>query len=276
MATLLPDMAERYWQLLIDGDTEGLLAMFAGSPKVDAVRPGTAEGEDEVRAFASGTHEWLAGMSAHVSPVRTTRGDLRSVAEQELHLHLDDGRKLHLPTAVVAERTDSPRLERITVYHSTWPLTGHHEVRSPVLEVDPDLTAPDIVGRYEDALAQGYLLGIMELFEPDAYVREPAGEAFVHRGTDAIRDFYLDLFANMGGIALDPCTITDDGEACAVEYNAMRWGRTVLPPQAGVAVYERSTDGALLHAARIYDDVEPPAQIAEVLERAGAGTAREG
>jgi hypothetical protein len=30
-----------------------------------------------------------------------------------------------------------------------------------------------------------------------------------------------------------------------------------LPPQAGVAVYERGTSG-LLAAGRIYDDVEPP------------------
>ena len=32
-----------------------------------------------------------------------------------------------------------------------------------------------------------------------------------------------------------------------------------LPPQAGLGVYERGPDG-LLAAARIYDDVEPPAR----------------
>ena len=37
----------------------------------------------------------------------------------------------------------------------------------------------------------------------------------------------------------------------------MRWGVTDIPPQAGVAVYERGSSG-LLSAARIYDDVEPP------------------
>lgn len=271
MATLLPDMAERYWQLLIDGDADGLLAMFAGMPLIDAVHPGRVEGVDAVRAFAEGTHGWLAGMNAHLSPVRTTRSDFRSVAEQELHLHLDDGRNVHLPTAVVAERLDAPRLERLTVYHSTWPLTGHHEVRRPVLEVDPDLVVPDVVGRYETALRQGYLQGVMELFERDGYVREPAGGQWVHRGEDEIRDFYLALFGNVGGIDLDLCTVTDDGEACAVEYNVMKWGRTVLPPQAGVAVYERSTDGTLLHAARIYDDVEPPVEILAPSEGAEAG-----
>jgi hypothetical protein len=271
MATLLPDMAERYWQLLIDGDADGLLSMFDQTPRIDAVHPGHVEGAEAVRAFAEGTHGWLAGMKAHLSPVRTTRGDFRSVAEQELHLHLDDGRNVHLPTAVVAERLDTPRLERLTVYHSMWPLSGHHEVRRPVLEVDPDLVVPDVVGRYEDVLRQGYLQGVIQLFEPDGYVRQPAGEPYVHRGEDALRDFFLAIFGNVGGLELDLCTVTDDGEACAVEYNAMKWGRTVLPPQAGIAVYERSTDGTLLHAARIYDDVDPPVEIPAPTAGAEAG-----
>ena len=33
---------------------------------------------------------------------------------------------------------------------------------------------------------------------------------------------------------------------------------TDIPPQVGVAIYERGNSG-LLAAARIYDDVEPPA-----------------
>ena len=45
---------------------------------------------------------------------------------------------------------------------------------------------------------------------------------------------------------------------CAVEYNCVRWGVTEIPPQAGVAVYERGSSGRLA-GGRIYDDVEPPA-----------------
>ena len=44
---------------------------------------------------------------------------------------------------------------------------------------------------------------------------------------------------------------------CAIEYNGVGWGTTEIPPQAGVAVYERGGSG-LLAAARIYDDVQPP------------------
>ena len=49
--------------------------------------------------------------------------------------------------------------------------------------------------------------------------------------------------------------MTDDGVRCAVEYNCVRWGSHDLPPQAGIAVFERDADG-LLAAVRVYDDVE--------------------
>ena len=57
-----------------------------------------------------------------------------------------------------------------------------------------------------------------------------------------------------GGIRLEHCTVTDDGVACALEFNAVQFGPHPLEPQAGVAVYERGPSGRL-HAARIYDDV---------------------
>ena len=60
------------------------------------------------------------------------------------------------------------------------------------------------------------------------------------------------------------CTLIDDGRACALEYNVVRWGETELQPEAGIAVYVRGENGRLA-AARIYDDVDPP-----------LGSAREG
>ena len=35
------------------------------------------------------------------------------------------------------------------------------------------------------------------------------------------------------------------------------WGRTELPPAAGIAVYVRGESGKLA-AARVYDDADPP------------------
>ena len=55
------------------------------------------------------------------------------------------------------------------------------------------------------------------------------------------------MLLGRGGIALEHCTVTDDGVACAIEFNAVKFGPESLVPQAGVAVYERGPSG-LLHA----------------------------
>ena len=99
--------------------------------------------------------------------------------------------------------------------------------------------------------------GLAAVFEPDGYMREPAGEPYVHRGIDELRALYELFFSNGGGIPLEHCTVTDDGRACALEYNVVAWGRTPLPPEAGLAVYVRADSGRLA-AARVYDDSDPP------------------
>ena len=108
---------------------------------------------------------------------------------------------------------------------------------------------------YQRALATGDVDEIVATFEPDGYAREPAGGEY--RGADELRRFYELCFSNGGGIALEHCTIIDDGRACALEYNVVRWGETELLPEAGIAVYVRGESGRLA-AARIYDDVDPP------------------
>jgi hypothetical protein len=98
---------------------------------------------------------------------------------------------------------------------------------------------------------------VLAAFEADGSMREPAGGAYVHRGTDELRALYELFFSNGGGIPLEHCTVTDDGSACALEYNVVTWGRTDMPPEAGIAVYARGDSGRLA-AARVYDDSDPP------------------
>ena len=119
------------------------------------------------------------------------------------------------------------------LYFSSWPLTGRHANRPPLLQPDPDLDGPDVVGEYQRALANGDVEAILAAFEPDGYMREPAGDPYVHRGTDELRALYELFFSNGGGIPLEHCTVTDDGRACALEYNVVAWGRTALPPRGG-------------------------------------------
>ena len=168
----------------------------------------------------------------------------------------DNGR-VEVPVAVAADREDDGRIIELRIYWSMWPLTGEHHHRSPLLEPDPGLSDPDVVGDYQRALAGGDAQAIVATFEPDAYVREPAGSAYVHRGHDELLALYRRFFSNGGGIRLEHCALTDDARACALEYNILRWGRTELSPEAGIAVYVRGATGRLA-SARIYDDLEPP------------------
>jgi hypothetical protein len=247
-----------YYEGILADEPDALVRSFAArQPVLYDPRVGYVEGTRELRAFATGTAEWLRERDAVVENVILTRTPARTVEEVVLNLLADDGRRVELPVAVVSDRNPDRTLKVIRVYHSTWPLTGEHRVRHPLLPADPGLHAEGIPGDYQRALAEGDLEGILATFEPHGYAREPSGAAYLHRGIEALRELYAHMFANGGGIGLDHCTLTDDGVRCAIEYNAVRWGTTEIPPQAGVAVYERGGSG-LLAAARIYDDVEPP------------------
>jgi hypothetical protein len=247
-----------YYEGILVGQPTALVRSFAAQPQVDDPCVGHVEGVRELHAFVSGTADWLPERDAVVENVALTLTESRTVEEVVLHLLLgDEGGRVELPVAIVSDRNPDRTLKAIRVYHSMWPLTGEHRVRPPLLPEDPRLHAEGTPGDYQRALAGGDLKGIVGTFEPDGYAREPSGGAYVHRGAEGLRELYAHLFANSGGIPLEHCTLTDDGVRRAIEYNCVRWGVTDIPPQAGVAVYERASSG-LLSAARIYDDVEPP------------------
>jgi hypothetical protein len=172
-------------------------------------------------------------------------------------LHLGD---VHLPVAIASDKDERRRIVEQRMYFSGWPLTGRHAIRPPLLQPAGDLRMDGAVGEYQRALAAGDVDGVLAALAPDASVREPAGGPYVHRGADALRELYGRFFSNGGGIGLEHCALTDDGRACALEYNLVGWGRTRLPPQAGLAVYVRGDDGRL-QAARIYDDADPPIAV---------------
>src|SRR5919112_1413009 len=247
-----------YYEGILADEPDALVGSFAARrPVLDDPRVGRVEGTRGLRAFVEGTAQWLRERDAVVENVALTRTPTRTVEEVVLNLLADHGARVELPVAVVSDRNPDRTVKVIRVYHSTWPLTGEHRVRPPLLPADPNLQLEGTPGVYQRALAEGDLEGILATFEPEGYAREPSGAAYLHRGIEALRDLYAHMFANSGGIGLDHCTLTDDGVRCAIEYNGVRWGDTEIPLQPGVAVYERGRSG-LLAAARIYDDVEPP------------------
>jgi hypothetical protein len=250
--------AVSYYEGIMANQPEALVRSFAGEPRVNDPRVGHVEGARELRAFVSGTADWLRERDAVVENVALTRTSTRTVEEVVLHLLSDSGVRVELPVAIVTDRNPDRTIKTIRVYHSMWPLTGGHRVREPLLPKDPNIVVPDVVGEYQRALAAGDLEAVLATYEEDAYAREPSGGEYVYRGKEKLREIYTAQFANGGGISLEHCTVTDDGVRCAVEYNCVRWGVTDIPPQAGVAVYERGKTGPLV-GGRIYDDVEPPA-----------------
>lgn len=244
-----------YWELLKAGEAGALTEAFLATPVINDPRAGRVVGKAEVDRFVADAARWLEQREASVEQVAVTDGTPLRVTESLLGLSLSTGR-WNLPVAVVEDRANG-RLREIRVYHTLWPLTGAHRVRPPLLERDPSIELQGAVADYQRALAAGDLDGIMAAYEEDAYAREPSGGPYVFEGRKKLREIYAMQFANGGGIPLQHCTATDDGVRCAIEYSVARWGVTEIPPQAGIAVYERGKSGKLC-AGRIYDDVEPP------------------
>jgi SnoaL-like domain len=245
-----------YFDGLMAGEMGALVESFAGEPLLQHPVRGRIEGVRAFEAFVAEMNEWVARRNVSVSEVERVVMEHRGFEEVVLELDTEAGR-IGLPHAMVADHDSHGRLGELRVYFSSWPLTGRHANRSPLLQADPEVRESDVVAEYQRALAAGDLDAILATFEGDGYAREPAGGEHVHRGYDGLHAFYELLFSGGGGIPLEHCATIDDGRSCALEYNLVRWGKTELPPQAGLAVYARGAAGRLA-AARIYDDVDPP------------------
>ena len=245
-----------YFDGLMSGERDALVNSFAGEPELHDPIRGRIKGVRAFEAFSTEMNAWLRQRDVSVEDVHHVITQPRGF--EEVVLHLDgETKRVDVPVAIVADHDADGRIEELRVYSSSWPLTGRHANRPPLLQPDPELRPSDVVAAYQRALSAGDIDAIMETFEPDGYAREPAGGQYIHRGREGLRAFYEQTFSNEGGIPLEHCTFTDDGRACALEYNVVRWGKTELPPQAGVAVYVRGQSGKLA-AARIYDDCDPP------------------
>src|SRR4051794_2372221 len=245
-----------YFAGVRSGETDALVRSFAGEPELHHPIPGLVKGSRAFEHFVTETNPRLTESNVVGIPIDRIIPPRRGIEETVMTLD-GDGSRIELPIAIAADRDEDGRIEELRIYYSTYPLTGRHLNRPPVLQADADLQEPDVVGEYQRALAAGDVQAAVAAFEPDAYVREPAGAAYVHHGQDELVALYERFFSNGGGIALEHCAFTDDGRSCALEYNVVRWGRTELPPEAGLAVYVRGSTGKLA-GARIYDDAEPP------------------
>jgi hypothetical protein len=257
-APATPDASEAYLGRLVAGDRAAIAAGFSGEPAIDDPFASAVRDRAALDVFVAERHAWLAARGARLTLGPITRGTTRTIVEAVLHLR-HEGRDVELPIAVVGEQAPGGKVRALRVYHSFWPLEGHHRVRPPLVARDPNAHVMGIVGDYQNALALGDADAIVATFESDGYFREPSGEPYVHRGQAALTAFMRQMLS-AGGVGIEHLTVTDDGVRCAIEFDAVRFGSRPIPPQAGLAVYERGPSGRL-HAARIYDDVN-----VEVLE----------
>jgi hypothetical protein len=72
--------------------------------------------------------------------------------------------------------------------------------------------------------------------------------------TPDVVDEYLRALTTDGAV-VEPCTVTDDGRTCALEYNMVARGRNT--PQPGLAVLVRGNRGGGLAATRAYGEIDP-------------------
>jgi quercetin dioxygenase-like cupin family protein len=244
-----------FYQSLLAGNAAAVLALFPAEPSIDTPLAGAVQGEAAVRAFVATQQIWLNEREAQPRFVNLIVTPQRIVLELVLEL-IQAGAVIDLPVALVAEQGDGG-VTALRIYHSTWPLTGEHTIRKPLLTPPAILpTEPPLIERYMEALERPDMEAMLGLFSADGYVREPSGERYKHSGTEGRKGFYS-MALNAGGVVLYHCSATFDGNSFAVEYICDRWGQSELPPQAGMAVYEFAAADQL-RAVRIYDDVSPP------------------
>jgi ketosteroid isomerase-like protein len=251
------DPVATYIRAVESGDTDNVESGESLDVVVRDPRAGRIAGHRQFKKFVKDSAAWLVERQARAEPVATTSAAGRVVVELVAHL-VQDGRSIAWPLAVVAQQSANRRTVEFRSYYSLWPLTGRHHQRDPVLPAGADHPG-DVVAEYEAALAVGDSEAIVSTFEPDGYFREPSGAQYTHRGPEELHRFFTRFFSAGGGIGLQHCTVTDDRTRCALEFNCVRWGSVELPPQAGVAVYERGLSGRLA-AARAYDDVQAPVE----------------
>ncbi len=97
-----------YYEGIMANQPEALIRSFAGEPRVNDPRVGYVEGKRELRAFVSGTVDWLGERDAVVENVALTRTQSRTVEEVVLHLLSDEGVRVELPVAIVTDRNPEP------------------------------------------------------------------------------------------------------------------------------------------------------------------------
>ena len=140
-----------------------------GSPSSITRCAGASRARPRSSASSPTPTTWMAERNVTVedvnfflTPAARRRGGRRCISTATT-----DASRCRWPSPRTA--TEDARIVELRIYFSTWPLTGGHANRPPLLQPDPDLREPDVVGEYQRALAAGDVEAVLAAFEPDAY-----------------------------------------------------------------------------------------------------------
>jgi hypothetical protein len=245
-------LSEVYLPALASAQAEALARRLGDRATVDDPIFGRTNGMPALGRYLEEVATWLAKHAGAFEQVAFIQGSDRDVTEGTLTLTFE-GRRVSVPVAVVAERRPEREVE-LRLYYSTHPISGANAVRSPLLPQDDEAPVPPPVSAHLEALAKGNLDGILASFENDGTLRDAEGTSYAKEG-GALRTHYERLLAGQAGVEVLKGARADDGRTCALEYTVVRVHGKPVPPQAGLAVYERGESG-LLKAVRVYEDVK--------------------
>ena len=138
-----------YFDGLLPGEPDALVESFAGEPELHHPVRGRIKGTAAFEAYVTETKTWLGQRNVSIEDVDHVITERRGFEEVMVHLDGETGR-VELPLAIVADREPDGRIDELRIYHSSWPLTGRHANRPPVLQPDRRLREPDVVADYDD------------------------------------------------------------------------------------------------------------------------------
>ena len=241
---------------LLSGEVDALVESFSGVPEVHHPARGRIRGERAFRRFVTDMTSWLAAGNAEVEHVNWLITDPRGVEEVVVHLDGDRGR-IGLPVALTADHDEDERIVELRLYFSSWPLTGRHTNRPPLLQPDLDLHEPDVVGEYQRALATATSRRSSPRSSRTATcASRPATPTSTGGPTSCARS----TSGSSPMAAASRWSTAPSPTTAAPARWSTTWSRgagRALPPEAGLAVYVRGDSGRLA-AARVYDDSDPP------------------
>ena len=155
------ECVQNLYPALIAGDVGSVLPCFGMKATIDT----PSGGKQLPPEWVSEERSWLAAHSAEAVNVSTVATETRVAHEIALTLQIN-GKAVELPVLLVADIAEDS-LRDLRIYHSTWPLSGGHLVRGPLLEPDANAELTEPVVSYEKALAAGDIDALQALFEDD-------------------------------------------------------------------------------------------------------------